>query len=268
MTPHALHLRSLFFEKLRPALLTLGLPIVVLVLVPVLGVLVTGNSDQPAPFVEAPTTISPKAVIIDPASQDIDKSWDAVRTSNNIVDLTNFAIQFPHTSYADNAWHRVRELVNAGGLKVAILGNNTDFLATILSHQDEALPILTPVIDQVISSHSLESKYPLGFAIFYADGHKIVHYGYQRQTGNVTFDPSSLRVTFDTKTVCLSQLPIRINDRLMSNVSNICIGGNGGIMHAVKLGDVALLDIEPLGNTLQGLAWVIGMRRPGPPGSP
>jgi hypothetical protein len=219
----------------------------------------------PLPHVQ-PAVISPKAIIDEPSSQDISKAWDAVRASNDVVELTNFAIKYPNTADADTAWKRIRELVNAGGLKIASLSSNIDFLATILSHQDEALPALTPIVNDVINNHSLESKYPFGFAIFYADGHRVVPYGTQKQTGNITFDPSSIAVKFDAKSVCLSQLPIRINHQLMSNFTNICFGGNGGsIMHAVKFGDLAVLDIEPLGDTQQGLAWVIGMRPPEQP---
>jgi hypothetical protein len=112
---------------------------------------------------------------------------------------------------------------------------------------------------QLAHDRDLDSKYPLGFAIFYSDGHKILSYG-KPGNGRISFDPSTLTISARGKFECLSVLPVSIDGRLMNNFTNLCFSGNGGVMHAARVGDTAI-DIEPLGGTSEGLAWIIGMKQ-------
>jgi hypothetical protein len=113
-------------------------------------------------------------------------------------------------------------------------------------------------LSSLIAEKDLDKKYPLGFAIFYSDGRKLLSYG-KPTNSNVIFDPSTLIVTNKDKFVCLNLLPIRINGRLMDNIRDTCFGGNGPIIHAARVGNVGI-DIESLGSSTEGAAWVIGVR--------
>ena len=75
-----------------------------------------------------------------------------------------------------------------------------------------------------------------------------MNYGVQKRSDNIIFDPSVLTIAFNDKVVCSpDKMPVRINGQIMSNINNICFGGNGSIIHAVRFGDLAAIDIEPLG---------------------
>ncbi len=257
--------RVSFWQRLKHAMILFCLPLMLAAIIPAtITILFSVENVAQAPNIETkPIPEFPKPIPElpkEPSSEDISSAWDAVRASDDIVLVTNFALKFPDTPFADYAWKRIGELVKAGGLKFASLDDNVEFIATIIEHKDKTLPILEPILDQIVKDHDLESKYPLGFAIFYADGHKFVNYGAQKQSGNISFDPSALTITFRDKFVCLDELPVRINGKIMSNFTNVCFGGNGPIIHAVRFGNLAALDIEPLGESQQGLAWVIGMR--------
>lgn len=130
-------------------------------------------------------------------------------------------------------------------------------IMTLLENKDD-----DPVaIRQFINRSGFEQKYPLGFAIFYSNGaQRTLHYVRSKQSVNgISFDPSILKVYRDGIWYCLNLLPIRINGSLMTNVRNICLGGNRGVMHAARVVDVQL-DIEPLATSPEGAAWIIGMR--------
>jgi hypothetical protein len=212
--------------------------------------------------VEGPVNVAPVGPIApmamgNPSAQAISKAWDEVRSTDDIVQLTDFATKFPGSPFAELAWKRINELVEAGGLKLASLDDNASFVALVLSHQKEA----SRVLDQLIDDHDLKNKYPLGFAIFYADGSKVLNYGTRGQSGKISFDPSDMKVSFrGDKAVCVDQLPVRMDGILVSNFSNVCFGGNGSIIRAVKYANLAEIDIEPVGQSSEGLAWVIGMR--------
>jgi hypothetical protein len=110
---------------------------------------------------------------------------------------------------------------------------------------------------QAISTFTEQSgfvkRYPLGFALFYSDGRKILYYG--RQTiSRITFDPSSLKVTRVGDGYCMNILPIRVQGKLLDNIKNMCVAH---FTHVAQIGDV-LLDIEPLATSSEGAAWVVG----------
>jgi hypothetical protein len=111
---------------------------------------------------------------------------------------------------------------------------------------------------QFARERDLDGKYPLGFAIFYSDGHKILSYG-KPNNGRISFAPSSLTLSAMGKFECLNVLPVSMDGRLMNNFTNLCFGWSGGVTHAARIDNV-VIDIEPLGSTSEGLAWIIGMK--------
>jgi hypothetical protein len=248
----------------------------------------TPQKSESVPKIELPKATEPAAPRFDkpadiPATpiateDNVSKAWDGVRSSDDISDLTAFASKFPDTEEAKIALTRVDEIVNAGGLKIAGLGDEATLIGAALSYKSlrkEPTPTgnkLTYILEDIIKRRDFPEKYPLGFAVFYATGVKVLHYGVWRPTPfmykidtkeGIYFDPSLVKVTLTDKTVCLDKLPFRTdNGDFPIHLSDVCFGGNGSIMHAVTFGKVAELDIEPLGTSRQGLAWVVGLRQP------
>jgi hypothetical protein len=110
-------------------------------------------------------------------------------------------------------------------------------------------------LETYVRSTDLEQKYPLGFALFYSDGRRTLYYGMSSSSG-LTFDPSTLQVTRNADIYCLNMIPVNIRGRLL-DIHNICVTGDS--MHLARINDV-VLDIEELGRSSQGLAWVLGMK--------
>jgi hypothetical protein len=113
-------------------------------------------------------------------------------------------------------------------------------------------------LDNYITATGLEERYPLGFALFYSDGRKTLHYA--RPANGVQFDPSNVTVEkFTNDSVCLSITPLII--RGSSNWhKNICFTpGERRRMAYWRLGDGAIIYVEPIANSSDGVAWVFGI---------
>lgn len=254
MTQHTLTLRALFFEKLASAFLTLGLPFMVLVLVPVLAVLVRDyvrpadiESKPPAQIENKPINRDQKREIENNSAPDaISRAWTDAIAANNVDKLKDFISRFPTSQYAEEA-----------RLQVADANNKVQLIADVLEKQDSKPELLS----QLLVAYGLEKKYPLGFAIFYSDGHKTTMSHGRSEYGGISFEPSTLIVTIKDKEVCLNVLPVAINGKLMTNIQDICFVGGGPVYHAAALDNKVAIDIEPLGESPHGAAWVVGMKR-------
>jgi hypothetical protein len=125
-------------------------------------------------------------------------------------------------------------------------------IVKLLENKDENPQAINTFTEQ----SGFVKRYPLGFALFYSDGRKILYYG--RQTiSRITFDPSSLKVTRVGDGYCMNILPIRVQGKLLDNTKNMCVAH---FTHVAQIGDV-LLDIEPLATSSEGAAWVVGAAR-------
>jgi hypothetical protein len=124
-------------------------------------------------------------------------------------------------------------------------------IVKLLENKDEDPKAINTFTEQA----GFVQKYPLGFALFYSDGRKILYYGRQTSSG-ISFDPSSLKVTRAGDWYCMNILPVRIQGKLLDNIQNACFAH---VTHVAQIGDV-LLDIEPLATSSEGAAWVLGMK--------
>ena len=192
-----------------------------------------------------------------PAAAVVAKAWDAARASDDIADLFNFAKTYPNTSYADEAWRRMNNLAADGKLRLASLSDDADFIGQVLYHEKDTDNIL----GTIAAYHKLDSNYNYGYAVFYSDGHKVVHSQMLNKTPYVVFDPSSLGVKFsDDKKICIDSLKITANGRMLLGMTNVCFGGDGRVQRLIKVNNSIELDAEPLGQSQYGLAWAIGVR--------
>lgn len=266
--------RVCFWRRFRRALLVLFVPLMVAGGAPTLATIIYNFSDisfsprnltkdipaRPQPTPDTTNVEQPRPtldVTPTPAAADIAKAWDAAQKSDDIAELFNFVKKYPDTAYADEAWSRMNNLVNSGDLKLASLSDDSEFIGQVLGHKENAPAILNKIADD----HDLEHKYPFGYAIFYSDGKKTVNSGVSNQRGIVTFDPSSLNITFrDNKVICVELLSVSVNGRPRVMFSNMCFGGNGSMMRLINVERSIELDAEPLGQSQLGLAWVVGLR--------
>jgi hypothetical protein len=110
-------------------------------------------------------------------------------------------------------------------------------------------------ISEFIDSAGLQQKYPLGFALFYSDGRKILFYGKPSSSG-ISFDASRLKVTRIGDVYCLNILPIIVGGQLLDNYRDNCARGN---VNLAVINDVAIY-AEVLAGLNQKSAWVLGMK--------
>jgi hypothetical protein len=124
-------------------------------------------------------------------------------------------------------------------------------IAHLLENKDKDPQAIKQFTDQA----GFAQKYPLGFALFYSDGRKVLYYG-KPNDGGISFDPSSLTVTRTHNTYCMNILPVRIRGKLLDNIRNVCVVN---ISHLARVDDV-VLDIEVLAGSDEGAAWILGMK--------
>jgi hypothetical protein len=93
-------------------------------------------------------------------------------------------------------------------IKRLLENKNTADAGRTLNGQKEA----EHALDTFIGENNLDQKYPLGFAIFYSDGHKNLSYG-KPFNSRISFDPSTLVVMAkDDKLACLNVLPVKLTE--------------------------------------------------------
>ena len=210
MTQYPLTLRALFFDKFLSAFIILGLPVIVLVTVPVFAVLVNEYL-WPADIESKPPVERKPPFQIETAPRDQKREIVApiARLSATNVDE-----------------------------RLADADNNVQLIAELLekNKSDE--------LDKVLMEFG--KKYPFGFGVFYSDGHKVLSRG-RPEYGGISFDTSALEVTIKNNTVCLNSLPITRNGKLIINAQDICFGGSNPIIHAVRVDNKVAIDIEIFG---------------------
>jgi hypothetical protein len=100
----------------------------------------------------------------------------------------------------------------------------------------------------------LSQKYPLGFALFYADGRRTLYYTSPSRAG-ISFDPTSLKVSRIGDWYCMNISPVRIMGKIVK-IQNTCVAH---AKQVIRINDV-VLDLEPLAKSSEGAAWVLGMK--------
>jgi len=113
-------------------------------------------------------------------------------------------------------------------------------------------------LNSFIEKNKWESKYPLGFALFYSDGRKTLRYG--RITPGINFDPAGVKVLKLTSTsTCISSDPITV-DGLSFVITNNCFGRRRSYQLTLVNTGNALVVAETVANLADGVAWVLGIK--------
>jgi hypothetical protein len=129
-------------------------------------------------------------------------------------------------------------------------------------------------ITMYINENKLPEKYPYGFAMYYSDGQKksVLYYNPEGTgtvlripniyTGDVViiFDTSLLSVRYIGGLYCMDVLPVKISGKI-PHIHDICISHDTDVLNNIQKSDVDL-HLEPLANSSEGAAWVLG---PTPP---
>lgn len=215
------------------------------------------HPEPTSPSIEMPA--GKPAVNPEPMSEQVLAEWSAAKYSNDLSILYNFAKKYPETGLAHEAWQQINRLINAGQLKIASSDQSLEIIADLLKQvQKEKSGVVANALDSVASSYNLESRFPLGFGIFYSDGHKIVSYGHTNKQG-IEFDTSNFDVIpLDNKGIIIQSLVITRNGKPYFTMKNDVFMGFGPTP-LLRMGNV-ILEMVPLVVSSHGWAWVIGLR--------
>lgn len=114
----------------------------------------------------------------------------------------------------------------------------------------------TRILNDYLQSYNLESNYPYGFALFYSDGRKTLHYGLMGK--KVTFDPSLVRVKrFSMDTVCIDTGPMKMNNSTLEFTDCCFTRGIEGKFRLVSNGTFGF-EVTRLADATTGAVWVLG----------
>jgi len=112
----------------------------------------------------------------------------------------------------------------------------------------------TSELDSYLRSKGFEKEYPLGFALFYSDGRRVLYYGKTSDRGP-NFNPANVGlVNFTNDEICINMQIQNID------FNNTCFSGTpGSTIRVVKMNG-SELDAESIGQSAVGAAWVIGVK--------
>jgi hypothetical protein len=116
-------------------------------------------------------------------------------------------------------------------------------------------------LNTFFSEEGWSQKYPLGFALFYSDGRKLLYSGDFSKSG-VTLDPSRLSATREgDNKICINahfDTP-NMHDIRLTNICVSDVSAKSRVSHPFAIGDAGL-SVELIGISSGGVAWLIGMR--------
>lgn len=128
----------------------------------------------------------------------------------------------------------------------------------------ENLNTSAPKLNNILASLGLDAKYPLGYALFYSNGGKTLHYGVPNNNNDVFFDPANIKVLALTDTGLLfTGLSLEVSGRGKIAGNNMFMVTNlaPGSIAPLTIANGIAIEAELLGRSSEGVAWVIGLRR-------
>jgi hypothetical protein len=155
------------------------------------------------------------------------------------------------------------ELSQGGGLTHEDAQEIKAMLEALIEHNDPQK------FEQFVDARGLEQKYPLGFALFYSDGSKTLHYG-RPGASDSSFDPDTITVvSASAKLLCINIPSARLHNSTVE-LGQTCFGTPpwleaqtpqaGQFVNVARVGDI-VLEVEILASSADAWAWVIGMRQ-------
>jgi hypothetical protein len=107
----------------------------------------------------------------------------------------------------------------------------------------------------------LEAKYPLGYALLYSDNHKTLYKNFPT-TSNINVDLENIKVeSISDNNICVSGFTLIVRTARFGTGTSCFLATPGRIFHLLQLGSPPVAaDIEALGQSNGGVAWVIGFR--------
>ncbi len=184
----------------------------------------------------------------------ISRAWNAVQASNDVNALQNFVSRFPTSQYSEEARKRIDSLEQAEKMQVADADVSPQLVAQLLQNKDTKPALL----NEFIVSRGFEKNYPLGFGLFYSDGHQTLYKGVNTNN-DVQFDPSKIRALRLTATdFCFSGLSVTVRGHNLSMEGDCFRLPAGSVLHFMTWQGVSI-DFASLGGSAAGVAWIIGL---------
>lgn len=221
-------------------------------------VLFQGKQQSILPNVDRAPNALPKDIPMEEKETDVISSWEGVRSTNDIVELNRFITKFPGNQFSDAAWDRMDQLIQGGALKVAGETEGLDILSNVLQHEKDKS---SAALRSFISYFGFDKRYPLGFALFYSDGSRVLYSG-EKIDPKVSFDPATIKILRITPSyLCFTGFAWNGAGPRIS-MDDDCVGGApGSLTTAVTTKDLSV-SFESLGVSAHGAAWVIGISKP------
>jgi hypothetical protein len=218
-------------------------------------VLLPGKQVFKAPAVEQKTFR--KESPMEDKQTDVISSWEAVKATNDVVELNNFLTKYPSNQFSDAAWSRMEQLIQTGALKIAGGTEGLDILSNVLQHEkDKSSGALRSIIDYF----GFDKRYPLGFALFYSDGSRVLYSG-EKIDPKLSFDPAEIKILRITPSyLCFTGFRWNGAGPHLS-MDNDCVGGAPGSLSTLISTDDLSVSFESLGASEHGAAWVIGISK-------
>jgi hypothetical protein len=222
-------------------------------------VFLPGKQEVPLPNVDREQKIMPEDSPTGKEKVDVISSWEAVKSTNDIVELNHFITRFPSSQFSDAAWDRMDQLIQRGALKVAGETEGLDILSNALQHDKDKSS--SAALRSFINYYGFNEKYPLGFALFYSDGSRVLYSG-EKIDPKLSFDPANIKVLRITPfQLCFSGFAWNGAGAHLI-MDNDCVSAPpGSRSELIKAKDFSVA-VESLGVSPRGAAWVIGIRKP------
>jgi hypothetical protein len=115
-------------------------------------------------------------------------------------------------------------------------------------------------LTQFLDDLRISKIYPLAYALFYADGRKVLYSAIVNDAG-IDFEIANIRVvTITDQKICISGFRINVQgSRIRGDGIPCFIMAPGTIMHFARAESV-VVDVLALGGSVGGGAWIIGVK--------
>ncbi|MFH1821912.1 MAG: hypothetical protein ABH852_05695 [Methanobacteriota archaeon] len=154
-------------------------------------------------------------------------------------------------------WSRVSPPSSTETRTLELAEKTSDDVVAIRQMLENRNPENLEKLETYLKSEGLETTYGYGFALFYSDGRKTLHFGAIGK--GVKFDPYAVKVTkYTSDTICFDSDPIQIQGTTINMTGNCFRRGSEGRFGIIKLGNVGV-EVRRLADSSSGAVWVVGL---------
>jgi hypothetical protein len=156
-----------------------------------------------------------------------------------------------------DAWRQFQQAMQAP--KAELTPHDVENIKLLL----EDIKSNAPKLLELLATKDLSDKYPLAYALLYSDTHKTLYYNVPNDSG-VSVDLENIKtIDVSLNRLCVSGFTLIVRTARLQISNSACFSMRPGtIWHLTALGGnpTVAVDIEALGQSNEGVAWVIGFK--------